>query len=350
MTTMMSRTYGVVIGLVADVDDPDKLGRIRVTYPWLGSGADQATSKWVSIAVPLAGNDRGFCYLPEVDDEVLVAFDHGDVDHPFVIGFLHNGADTPPLDGIDKHVRRIKSVSGHIIDLDDRDGAEKVSVKTQGGHSLEMRDGDTTIEVATSGGQEITMTDSPAQIEVKTSTGTSVTISDLPSQVEVEDRRRGVADDLGHWRHAERRNRTGLRHRDVGRRDRDFGAERDRASGHPQQPGAHRQLRDRDLLRRGRLLDVDVEFGGLGVVLARGGEPAMSTVLMVPTPTLTFDDAGGGAAALEKPVNVLLGAVTEAGTPVTPVVIATAGFARLAPCQRGGDGRGVGRRCQGVAA
>ena len=52
----------------------------------------------------------------------------------------------------------------------------------------------------------------------------------------------------------------------------------------------------------------------------------MSTVLTVPTPTLTFDDAGGGAAALEKPVNVLLGAVTEAGTPVTPVVIATAGF------------------------
>jgi uncharacterized protein involved in type VI secretion and phage assembly len=185
MTKMMSRTYGVVIGLVADVDDPDKLGRIRVTYPWLGSGADQATSKWISIAVPLAGKDRGFYYLPEVDDEVLVAFDHGDVDHPFVIGFLHNGADTPPLDGIDKHVRRIKSVSGHIIDLDDRDGAEKVSVKTQGGHSLEMRDGDTTIEVATNGGQEITMTDSPAQIEVKTSTGTSVTISDSPSQVEV---------------------------------------------------------------------------------------------------------------------------------------------------------------------
>ena len=76
----------------------------------------------------------------------------------------------------------------------------------------------------------------------------------------------------------------------------------------------------------------------------------MSTVLMVPTPTLTFDDAGGGAAALEKPVNVLLAAVTEAGTPVTPVVIADRRLPRLAPCQRGGDGRGVGRQGQGVAA
>ena len=89
-------------------------------------------------------------------------------------------------------------MSGHIIDLDDRDGAEKVLGDDAGRAPLEMRDCDTTIEVATNGGQEITMTDSPAQIEVKTSTGTSVTISDSPSQVEVRTVAGVLADDLGH--------------------------------------------------------------------------------------------------------------------------------------------------------
>jgi uncharacterized protein involved in type VI secretion and phage assembly len=183
MTAMtMQKVNNVVIGLVVDVDDPDKLGRVRLKFPWLD---DQVNSFWASIAVPLAGKDRGFFYLPEIDDEVLVAFEFGDVRFPYVIGFLHNGKDTPPISGIDKHVRRIKSVSGHIVDLDDRDGAQKVSVKTQGGHSLEMRDGDSTIEIATNGGQKITMTDTPAQIEIKTKTGTSVTVADTPSQVEV---------------------------------------------------------------------------------------------------------------------------------------------------------------------
>jgi uncharacterized protein involved in type VI secretion and phage assembly len=176
-------THSVVIGLVEDVDDPERLGRIRVSYPWLDA---TTLSDWVPIAYPMAGRDRGFFYLPELQDEAVVIFDHGHFDQPRVIGFLHNGEDTPPNGGIDKHVRRIKSVSGHIVDLDDRDGAEKVSVKSQGGHSLELRDGDGTIEIATAGGQTITMADSPAQIELTTVGRTTITVSDLPSQVEVQ--------------------------------------------------------------------------------------------------------------------------------------------------------------------
>ena len=108
--------------------------RSRSEFPWL---ADDATSGWVPIARPMAGKERGFYFMPEVDDEVLVAFEHGNVDHPFVIGFLHNGVDVPPDDDIDTKVRRIKTVSGHVLDFDDRSGKERVILTTQGGHHLE---------------------------------------------------------------------------------------------------------------------------------------------------------------------------------------------------------------------
>ena len=60
----------------------------------------------------MAGKERGFWYMPEVGDEALVAFELGDFDHPFVVGFLHNGVDTPPDDDIDREVRRMRTVSG----------------------------------------------------------------------------------------------------------------------------------------------------------------------------------------------------------------------------------------------
>jgi uncharacterized protein involved in type VI secretion and phage assembly len=183
MTSVSTRITGVVIGLVKDVDDPDGDGRIRVAFPWLGS---DILSGWAPVAAPLGGKDRGYFYLPEIDDEALVAFEMGDFDHPFVLGFLHNGVDKPPTGGIDKHVRRIKSVAGHVVDLDDRSGSEKVHVKTNGGHLLDLRDSDATIEIATAGGQKVTMTDRPAQIELKTAAGTTATMTDAPSQVSVQ--------------------------------------------------------------------------------------------------------------------------------------------------------------------
>jgi uncharacterized protein involved in type VI secretion and phage assembly len=183
MTAVSTQITGVVTGLVKDVDDPDGDGRIRVSFPWLG---DDVVSGWAPIAAPLGGKDRGYFCLPEVEDEALVAFEMGDFDHPFVLGFVHNGVDKPPSGDIDKHVRRIKSVAGHVVDLDDRSGSEKVHVKTNGGHLLELRDSDNAIEIDTAGGQKITMADQPAQIELKTAAGTAVTMSDAPSRVVVQ--------------------------------------------------------------------------------------------------------------------------------------------------------------------
>lgn len=179
---MDQRFYGVTIGLVTSLDDPEEQGRIKLRFPWL---ADQADSGWAPIARPMAGKDRGFYYMPEVDDEALVAFEFGDFNHPVVLGFLHNGLDTPPYDGIDRHVRRVKSVAGHVLEFDDRSGQESVRLRSDSGHQLELHDPGGYVEVITAGGQKIRMQDQPGQIELSTTTGTTVTIDDTPSQIQL---------------------------------------------------------------------------------------------------------------------------------------------------------------------
>jgi phage baseplate assembly protein V len=126
------RVYGVVVGVVTNNQDPEELGRVKVWFPWL---ADDGESNWARIASPMAGPERGLYFLPEVDDEVLVMFEHGQIDHPFIIGALWNGKDKPPATNGDgkNNLRVIKSRSGHTITLDDTADAEKITIsdKTQ---------------------------------------------------------------------------------------------------------------------------------------------------------------------------------------------------------------------------
>jgi uncharacterized protein involved in type VI secretion and phage assembly len=122
-----SRINGVVIGIVTNNSDSGGLGRVKVKFPWL-SGTDE--SFWARVATPMAGNGRGAYFLPEVDDEVLVIFEHGDVRFPYVIGSLWNGKDKAPADNSDgeNNVRVIKSRSGHLIKLNDAAGNESVEI------------------------------------------------------------------------------------------------------------------------------------------------------------------------------------------------------------------------------
>jgi phage protein D/phage baseplate assembly protein gpV len=93
-----ARIPGVVIGIVTNNDDPEDLGRVKLQYPWL---SDDAESHWARVCAPGAGPDTGLVMLPAVGDEVLVAFVHGDMSYPIVLGGLWNGRDMPPLgDGL----------------------------------------------------------------------------------------------------------------------------------------------------------------------------------------------------------------------------------------------------------
>ncbi len=120
---------GVVIAKVTNAGDPGGQGRVKVAFPWLSDGYE---SDWVRVVQAGAGPERGFVVVPEVNDEVLVAFELGDIRRPYVLGGLYNGVDKPRLgdafvDASTGDVRRRGFVSknGHalvFLDDDDQDG------------------------------------------------------------------------------------------------------------------------------------------------------------------------------------------------------------------------------------
>ena len=87
--------YGVYPAIVTDLDDPDGQGRIRVKLPWSPDPEDEDYEAWARLATMMAGPDRGTWFRPDVEDEVLVAFESGNPRRPYVVGGLWNGADTP---------------------------------------------------------------------------------------------------------------------------------------------------------------------------------------------------------------------------------------------------------------
>ncbi|HET6229196.1 MAG TPA: type VI secretion system Vgr family protein, partial [Longimicrobiaceae bacterium] len=110
--------------------DPKGLGRVRVRYRWQDVGRETG---WVRVAVPHAGNQRGTIFIPEVGDEVLVAFEHGDPERPFVLGALWNGKDAAPQTA---EVKRIVTRSGNTIQLTDTGGKEVVEIFSAHGKCL----------------------------------------------------------------------------------------------------------------------------------------------------------------------------------------------------------------------
>ena len=127
-----AKMFGVEVAIVTNVQDPEKLGRIKVCFPRLPGKPE---SDWVRVVQPAAGAGRGFYWLPEVSDEVLVAFERGEAQKPYVVGALWNGKDKP-MDGayVDENTTRmIQTKSGHQIIFDDKDGAEKIVIADKSG-------------------------------------------------------------------------------------------------------------------------------------------------------------------------------------------------------------------------
>ena len=150
---------GVVQALVTNIDDPQGLGRIQVEFPWLDASY---RTNWAHIATPLTGGGRGQFFMPEVGNEALVAFEHGHFDHPFIVGFLWNGVDKPPESELKNRV--ILTPGGHTLRFEDKDGAKKVILKTDGGSHVTLndvskeitisdKDGKNKIVIKTNGGQ-----------------------------------------------------------------------------------------------------------------------------------------------------------------------------------------------------
>src|SRR5215468_3357359 len=111
--------FGVEMGIVTNVKDPEMLGRVKLCFPRLPGKPE---SDWARVAQPAAGEGRGFYWVPQVNDEVLVAFERGQTNHPYVIASLWNGKDKPMKDGYsdDNTKVMIQSTSGHQVILEDK--------------------------------------------------------------------------------------------------------------------------------------------------------------------------------------------------------------------------------------
>jgi uncharacterized protein involved in type VI secretion and phage assembly len=183
----MSQIAGVTTAHVVSVNDQDGEGKIKIRYDRL-QGKTEADG--VPIATLMTGGKRGSWFMPEPGDEVLVAFDHGDVNHPFVVGFLWNGDQKPPTDdGIDAHTRRLRSVKNHVLEFDDNDNKEKVHIKTHGGHEVTLDDtpGSANVTIKTSGGHKLTLDDTSgsASVTIKTTGGQTISMTDMPAAITV---------------------------------------------------------------------------------------------------------------------------------------------------------------------
>jgi phage protein D len=138
-----SRRHGVVVGIVTNAKDPEDLARVKVKYPTI---SEELESNWARLVNPMAGPGRGFEFIPEVNDEVLIAFEYNDFNKPYILGVLWNGKDKPPVTskdavndkGVNKRI--IKTRSGHTITLDDTEKAEQISIVSKSGHTITLDD------------------------------------------------------------------------------------------------------------------------------------------------------------------------------------------------------------------
>jgi phage baseplate assembly protein V len=176
------RLFGVMIGIVTNNEDPDGQGRVKLRFPWL---SEEHESNWARVLSPMAGNDRGLYVLPEVDDEVLVAFEHGSVEFPYVLGSLWNGKDKPPGKNDDgkNNVRALKSRSGHTISLDDTDGKEKIEiVDAKGKESIVIDTAKNTITITAD--KDIVIESKNGKVQITAKTGVEIKSQDGPALLE----------------------------------------------------------------------------------------------------------------------------------------------------------------------
>jgi len=154
-----------------------------VSLPWAPDPLKAKYEAWARLSTPMAGSGRGTWLIPDVGDEVLIAFEFGHPDRPCVLGSLWNGSDKPPesMDGAGKNDRKvIKTRSGLVIALDDASGTESVTISTPGGQSFALKDGPSSVEISDSSGNSVKLEAGGVTVQAAsqvTITAGSVTVS-----------------------------------------------------------------------------------------------------------------------------------------------------------------------------
>jgi len=187
-TTRSGLKSNIAVAIVTDNKDPDGMGRVKVKYPWL---TEDHTSFWARTASQMAGKGRGMFNLPEIDDEVLVAFEHGEISRPYVIGMLWNGQDSVasakgnPVHGPSSEVNRrgFHTRIGHQMNFDDTGGKGNIQLLTSGGHEVIVDDAGKKVSITTTGGHKLVLDDASPSISATTTGNHSLKLDDVGKMI-----------------------------------------------------------------------------------------------------------------------------------------------------------------------
>jgi len=189
-----SAFHGLAVGVVTNIDDPDKLGRVKVKL--LNRDSSDFETEFIRVMTPMGGAQWGMWFFPEVGDEVIVGFGDGDIYRPYVLGTLWNKNKKPPqpIKDSKNDLRMIKTRSGHTLVFGDEDDKQFVELFTQGELKLRMDDKDNKITFGDKGGDNVVIIDNKnGEITIKAakkinivSGNSKVTIDGNGNQVAIE--------------------------------------------------------------------------------------------------------------------------------------------------------------------
>ncbi|MDQ6423034.1 phage baseplate assembly protein V [Paenibacillus sp. LHD-117] len=177
---------GVWNAIVTNTKDPENLGRVKLKFP---SREGELETDWVRVATLMGGSGKGSLFIPDVNDEVLVAFLMGRLDQPVVIGSLWSKQDKPPPGDTNNEIKKIKTKYGHEITFNDKESEGSITIKTKKGHSIILSDKDGSVKAESADkqhsleldetGKKVTVKSGTSKVEL-TSSG-NVTISGTQS-------------------------------------------------------------------------------------------------------------------------------------------------------------------------
>lgn len=174
--------FGVYPGIVTDIVDPDRLGRVQVRFPSLGRDGDRDVRAWATLCSPYADASQGLQIMPEVGSQVVIAFEAGKLCRPYIIGAAWNGqAAVPQRPQRPNNIRVLRTRANSRLEFDDNAAAPKVTLSTAAGHQVVLDTGGQEVTVRHAGGCTVRLT--PTNVEI--SGNITVDVSALLMNVDV---------------------------------------------------------------------------------------------------------------------------------------------------------------------
>ncbi|MEU9372826.1 phage baseplate assembly protein V [Streptomyces sp. NPDC048255] len=162
--------FGVYPAIVTDIVDEQRLGRVEVRFPWLGTEGERDVRAWATLCSPYADDGQGLLVLPEVDSQVVVAFEAGNPRRPYILGAAWNGrAALPHQPEPANDLRQLRTRADSRLRFVDTPGAEQVQITTASGHEVTLDNATQQVTVRHGGGCVVRLTPTSVEIEANVS-------------------------------------------------------------------------------------------------------------------------------------------------------------------------------------